>query len=345
MKIFRERLFLIVEVLLGVMLVIFSLTSHGADAQVADKPSEPEVAQTGAGVRLNKILLDGQSRDGAFQFIWNLTKQTGQDDMLWNRMTAPITITLTLSDSQGRALSKYMTLDIGEQALTQISQPEAQILVSRRSSKPAADVPAMTMVPVQPGTYALSAYLKRYIQYLAQEAVIIDAPFSVQAGEVTVGEFRRYATDLNEAQREALGTRWERSADGQLYPDEQPVENVSWQHAAAYTNWLSRQTGWDLRLPTLEQWVAACAKYAEHRPVLLTERNQPLTEIQGPIDHLLGNVREWSSTACEDGKYRVLGENYMTSDLEPHVVGEGHCVGDDEQWSGLGFRVVRIEQE
>jgi hypothetical protein len=202
----------------------------------------------------------------------------------------------------------------------------------------------LTLLPVPAGTYTMSAYLQRYIRYLDAEAVDIETPFSIQAGEVTVSDFRRYVASLPPAQQDRLGRGWEQSADGTPYPDEQPVEHVSWQDASAYAAWLSQITGWDLRLPTVEQWAAACARYAESRPVLITETNRPLTELQGAIDHLLGNLREWSATACDDGTYRIVGENYMTDNLDPDMIGQGYCIAQDEHWSGVGFRLIKLEQ-
>jgi hypothetical protein len=129
------------------------------------------------------------------------------------------------------------------------------------------------------------------------------------------------------------------------YPDNRPVENVSRQEAVEYAQWLSEKTGWDLRLPTMSQWVAACIKYAEDRPVLTTSTNQPVLKVRGDIDHLLGNLREWSSDICKNGKYRLLGENYMTDISDPDVIGRGYCVAETDKWTGVGFRLVKIENK
>ena len=183
--------------------------------------------------------------------------------------------------------------------------------------------------------------------------IVIEQPFAIQAGEVTVGEFRSYADSLDEARRAQLGTWWEQDQDGTPYSDDRPVENISWQEAVAYAEWLSKKTGQNFRLPTVQQWAAACVKYGrEERPVLNRADNQPISTLRGKeIDHLLGNLREWSSDFCRKetdkkgrtySRYRLLGENYMTDPTDSEVIGTGHCAREDEQWAGVGFRLVRI---
>lgn len=90
--------------------------------------------------------------------------------------------------------------------------------------------------------------------------------------------------------------------------------------------------------------MAAWADYAEFHPVLFTDIKRLLVEVQGDIDHLFGNLLGWSSTACDNEGYRVLGENCLTNSLELQVVGEERCVRQDEQWRGTGFRLIRIER-
>ncbi len=198
---------------------------------------------------------------------------------------------------------------------------------------------------VPAGTYPVTNYLRRYLRFLGLNAIAIERPFSIQAGEVTVGDFRGYVESLSESEREELGARWETDRDGRPYPDERPVENISWQEAAAYAAWLSAQTNMDIRLPTNSQWAAACVHYAgEERPVVNTNDYQPVSTLRGKVlDHLLGNLREWSADMCQPGVYQALGENYMTDLSDPDQLGARHCVQDTEKWNGIGLRLVRIE--
>lgn len=198
----------------------------------------------------------------------------------------------------------------------------------------------LTMLLIPAGEYSIPLHLRHYLRYLGNIPIRIDTPFYIQTDEVTVGEFRRYVEGLDEERLKQLGTRWEKDWNGNPYPDNKSVENISWEVASDYARWLSEKTGWDLRLPTLQQWVVAVILYAESRPVLRTEDDvQPMVELQTKSDqpnHLLGNMREWSSDTCQDGRHRLLGENYMT---DGDAVGMENCAKDE--WKGVGFRLVR----
>lgn len=247
-------------------------------------------------------------------------------------VVAEATVSVTVTDDTGQTNTKSVTFTlIGPVPSTPTSTP---------SPPPESPLTGQRWLSIAEGTYPFPEYLLVYLRYLKKNVVVIDQRFSIQTAEVTVGEFREYAEGLDDASRRQLGTRWKEDSSGKSYGENRPVENVSWEEANAYTQWLSEQTGWDLRLPTVLQWAAACVKYAETRPALQTTENQPVSKIRGDIDHLLGNLREWSSDACDDRRYRLLGENYMS---DPDVIGKGYCAGANERWSGVGFRLVRIE--
>jgi LysM repeat protein len=200
----------------------------------------------------------------------------------------------------------------------------------------------LQFVCIPAGTYEVSPYLRRFMRYLETDRIVIETPFLMQSGEVTVGEFRRYANTLDEASRKRLETpwSWEKDRKGNPYPDERPLENIRFNEAVAYAQWLRETTKRNFQLPTLWQWAAACINYTEYSPILYQADDQPISNLRGVIDHLLGNLREWSSEPPCRGGQRLLGANYRT---DPSDTGSDYCLKQDEKLSGIGFRLVVIE--
>lgn len=200
---------------------------------------------------------------------------------------------------------------------------------------------------VPTGVYQIPDSLNRYIQYNEQSAKV-NKPFSIQEREVTVGDFMRYVDSLDNNDRQRTGTVWERDATGAIYSDQRPVESINWQDASKYAEWLGQETNQVLRLPTVEEWIAACVLYAEPQPILNSNDNQPMSIVRGKVDHLIGNLREWSSTPCKNvngsSGYFVLGENYMTNLSDIELIGKMYCVSANDRWRGIGFRLIRAEE-
>ncbi|MDM8542881.1 hypothetical protein QUF90_17535 [Desulfococcaceae bacterium HSG9] len=195
--------------------------------------------------------------------------------------------------------------------------------------EPSLDAPSyLPTVEVPQGELKLPDYLTRYARYLdPQKPVKIDRAFTIQAGEVTVGEFRVFFDTLNESEQKLVGLKWAQAGDTEKYDDDRPVENISWVN---------------LNLPTTAQWIAACIKYEQLPPIINQTDNIPESKLRSKVDHLIGNLREWSSDTCKENWYRLLGENYMTA-ADPDIVGKENCAKSDQVWPGVGFRLVRIE--
>lgn len=325
------------------MCLLFVLDSAFAQP-VVEVHIEPDLRTLYLDTGIQEILLEARVSNPDVHFTWKLEgpgELLGDLDSPGNIYSLPeriqgdsaqVIITLTVTDQQGYEVTRNLVFQI-------LPLPPSP------SPPPTPPPPGLHFLPVPEGTYRLNEYLQRYIHYPGvSSSIVIQQPFSIQAGEVTVGEFRQYLESLKDEYPEQMRALRDHDRDDAPFLHDRPLENISWEEANAYAQWLSQQTGWDLRLPTIQQWAAACVKYAEARPVLRTTENQSVSNIRGDIDHLLGNLREWSSDACENGKYRLLGENYMTDFSDPEVIGKGYCAGADERWSGVGFRLVRIEQ-
>ncbi len=69
-------------------------------------------------------------------------------------------------------------------------------------------------------------------------------PFAIGIHEVTIAEYRRFAS----------ATARKQPHTGDLDPERHPIFFVSWNDALAYVQWLSSQTGKTYRLPTEAEW-------------------------------------------------------------------------------------------
>ncbi len=195
------------------------------------------------------------------------------------------------------------------------------------------------MLNITAGTYHPSPYLKRFFRAMGSNPVVIDRDFSFQIGEVTVGEFKQYVNTLDDPARERIGFLWKQDIVDAPYSNIRPVDYVSRRDAIGYAQWLSKKYDVDMRLPTYAQWVAAVVSYAETNPVLSSNNNSPMEQIRNKPDHLIGNLREWSSEACGNSRFHLLGEDYMSG---KESLGELPCVKDTSKLKGVGFRLIRI---
>jgi hypothetical protein len=170
------------------------------------------------------------------------------------------------------------------------------------------------MAPVSSGTYDIEDYpsVTTFLASIGKAQIIIEKDFLIQTGEVTVAEFRRFVESgwLSQDEIENLGTAWEDGKDehDKSYRDNSPVSRVPWEIANQYAQWMSKQTGCHLQLPTQEQWAAAVMSYPDQTKQL--SRLQDVDTQKKTPDHLLFNREEWSITPCKGKYYKTLGYNY-----------------------------------
>ncbi|MGH8595248.1 MAG: formylglycine-generating enzyme family protein, partial [Gammaproteobacteria bacterium] len=106
------------------------------------------------------------------------------------------------------------------------------------------DGPGPLMVQIPNGTYLMGSpdsaadFTER-----PQHSVKI-AAFAIGVYEVTIAEYGKFTA--------ATGRRAPKT--GELERTQHPVFFISWDDALAYTQWLSKQTGRDYRLPSEAQW-------------------------------------------------------------------------------------------
>ncbi len=133
------------------------------------------------------------------------------------------------------------------------------------------DVSGPEMVVIPAGTFMMGSpedEADRMSNEGPRHRVTFDRGFALARTEITVGDFRLfvddtgYRTEAEEAGASRVydlnsgrmdrqsGINWRHDYAGEEASDDLPVLHVSWNDAAAYTEWLSEQTGRTYRLPS-----------------------------------------------------------------------------------------------
>ncbi len=125
-----------------------------------------------------------------------------------------------------------------------------------------------------------------------QHPVTIEKPFAMGQYPVTNAQYRQFKPEHDS------GSYKEHSLNG----DDQPVVEVSWHDAVAYTRWLSEQTGKTYRLPTEAEWEYAARAGTKTRRFWGDDANQAC-EYANVHDRKSKHVFnfDWSHHHCDDG--------------------------------------------
>ena len=101
----------------------------------------------------------------------------------------------------------------------------------------------------------------RYLELIPQHRVRITNPYYMGAHEVTNGQYRRFVNESGyDGGADAPKNYLTHFADWGVEPtiSDHPIVWVSWLHAQAFCQWLSRKESMTYRLPTEAEWEYAC---------------------------------------------------------------------------------------
>ncbi|MEO0584308.1 MAG: formylglycine-generating enzyme family protein, partial [Bacteroidota bacterium] len=202
------------------------------------------------------------------------------------------------------------------------------------------------------------------------------SPFYMAETEVTVAQFKAFIDDTGyktDADKDGesyiwTGSAWDRKSGvnwrcdvkGDKRPAsdfDHPVIHVSWHDAAAYTQWVSQQTGDKYRLPTEAEWEYAAGAGASNRTkyagtnsstidayaVHWGNSNQQTAPVKSKRPNTIGlydmsgNVWEW----CQD-RYGIYPSSSQTNPTGPtsgdYRVMRGGSWFNDPQFCRVAFR-------
>ena len=184
--------------------------------------------------------------------------------------------------------------------------------------------------------------------------ISIAKPIAMSVFEITWAEFKIYC--------QAAGVQ---CPEQPWSEDDLPVVNISWHDAAAYADWLSRQTGQTYRLPTEEEWeyaerggttteypygdklLPAQARFSSIAPYTspLPTSDRTTQRNEFGLWHVVGNVRawvdaEWTASSPTAATKVIRGGSYASGELELRSAARTSMrpVARDNQ---TGFRLLR----
>jgi len=116
---------------------------------------------------------------------------------------------------------------------------------------------SLELVRVPAGDFVMGG-ASGYADEQPRHGVHIARPFWLGRCEVTNEQFQRFDPAHDSGSEPMLWLKWHAGHFAGLNQPRQPVCRISWHEAAAFCDWLSRQTGRAFRLPDEAQWEWAC---------------------------------------------------------------------------------------
>ena len=152
--------------------------------------------------------------------------------------------------------------------------------------------------------------------------VSVSEPFAIGVFEVTREDYERMSV-------EAIP-----QPDSEPQPDSadrlarQPMASVTWHQAAAYADWLSRETGQSYRLPSEAEWEYAARAGAETRYPFGDDPTQ-LCRFENIADRMLAQrYSEYETVDCSDGGVRLVA----AGSYQPNAFGIHDMLGNVREW-------------
>ena len=177
------------------------------------------------------------------------------------------------------------------------------------------------------------------------EMVVMPGGRALGRYEVTVGEYRAFASATGGVAGDCFGRWWQ--DPGYPQTDRHPVACVSWDDVQAYVSWLSRTTRLAYRLPTEAEWelAAAGSQPGCHRERTGNRGTCPVGSYSANgtgLSDMVGNLWEWT-TDCREGNCdsRVLRGGSWNSDADFLRAGARSRAPTGGRFADLGFRVSR----
>jgi formylglycine-generating enzyme required for sulfatase activity len=148
--------------------------------------------------------------------------------------------------------------------------------------------------------------------------------------------------------------------DGKFAPGtgKEPVVGVSWTDASAYCEWLSKELGAVVRLPSEAEWMLAArggnaenqypwgaewtdeaASSAETSGKILPVRSFPAGRSPAGVYELLGNVWEWTNDVAED----EFGQPILFGKSKQRII-KGGSAREEKKYLTVTTRVPRPEE-